>query len=217
MWCRRGTAGNPPRQPRGAAARLPMKRAMLKPPRSLVLVGLMGAGKSAVGRRLATRLALPFVDSDQAIEQAAGMTIESIFETYGEAAFRDVERKIIARLLTEPVQVIATGGGAYVDEANRAVISRSGLAIWLRVGLETLVARTARRQDRPLLKGREARQVLAELMATRDPLYALADITIDSGDYPIDDTVAQVAAAVTAYFDGPHGAADTASERIEHG
>src|SRR3546814_14784008 len=115
--------------------------------RTLVLVGLMGAGKSAIGRRLATRPGLPFVDADPEIERAAGCTIEDIFEMYGEPAFRDVERRIIARLLREPVCVLATGGGAFMDIDTRGLIAEHGISLWLRADLDVLAARTARRSE----------------------------------------------------------------------
>ena len=152
------------------------------PRRTIVLVGLMGAGKTKIGRRLAARLNLPFFDSDIEIETAAGETIEEIFRNRGEAQFRDGERRVIARLLAQPVHVLATGGGAFMDPATRAEIARRGVAVWLRADLEILVARVARRADRPLLKERDPRAVLAELIERRHPVYAEADITVDSGE-----------------------------------
>lgn len=158
-------------------------------PRSLVLVGLMGAGKSAIGRRLAHRLGLPFVDADQEIERAAGCTVEDIFELYGEPAFRDVERRVIARLLTGPLHVLATGGGAFMDIDTRASIAENGISLWLRADLEVLLARTSRRNNRPLLKRDDPRAVLQKLIDIRYPVYARADIVIDSRDAPLEDTV----------------------------
>src|ERR1043166_3803827 len=129
----------------------------LAPRKTLVLVGLMGAGKSSVGRRLATRLSLPFVDADQEIEAAAGMTIEEIFGRHGEPAFRDGERRVIARLLDNPVHVLSTGGGAFMDPRTRALIHERATSIWLHAELDELVRRVSRRTDRPLLKGGDPR------------------------------------------------------------
>jgi shikimate kinase len=169
----------------------------LQPARSIVLVGLMGAGKTKIGRRLAARLALPFFDSDEAIETAAGETIEEIFANRGEAMFRDGERRVIARLLEGRVHVLATGGGAFMDPATRRVITARGVSIWLRAELDTLFARVSRRANRPLLKTSDPRAVLAELIDRRYPIYAEADITIDSGDGPPDATAGRAIAALT--------------------
>jgi shikimate kinase len=166
------------------------------PRRTIVLVGLMGAGKTKIGRRLATRLNLPFFDSDTEIEAAAGETIEEIFRNRGEGVFRDGERRVIARLLTQPIHVLATGGGAFMDPATRALISRRGLSVWLRADLDVLAARVARRNNRPLLQQRDARTVLAELIERRHPIYAEADVTIDSGEGPLELTTARVIAAL---------------------
>jgi shikimate kinase len=168
------------------------------PARTLVLVGLMGAGKSSVGRRLATRLALPFTDADAEIEAAAGMTVSEIFARHGEPAFRDGERRVIARLLGDPVHVLATGGGAFMEPRTRADISERAVSIWLRAELDELVRRVARRTDRPLLKGQDPRTVLERLMAERYPIYAEADITVPSGSGSTDETVDQIVAALTA-------------------
>jgi len=166
------------------------------PARSVVLVGLMGAGKTKIGRRLAARLNLPFYDSDIEIETAAGETIEEIFRNRGEAAFRDGERRVIARLLDEPPHVLATGGGAFMDPQTRAVILRRGVSVWLRADLEVLVARVSRRNNRPLLQERDARAVLADLIERRSPIYAEADVTIDSGDVPPDSTASRTITAL---------------------
>jgi shikimate kinase len=166
------------------------------PARSVVLVGLMGAGKTKIGRRLAARLNLPFYDSDIEIETAAGETIEEIFRNRGEAAFRDGERRVIARLLDQPPHVLATGGGAFMDPQTRAVILRRGVSVWLRADLDVLVARVSRRNNRPLLQERDARAVLAELIERRSPIYAEADVTIDSGDVPPDSTASRTIAAL---------------------
>ena len=152
----------------------------------------MGSGKSSVGRRLAKRLGLPFTDADAEIVKAAGCSIEDIFELYGEDAFRDGERRVIARLLGDGPQVLATGGGAFMDPATRASIGDHGVSVWLRADLDVLVKRIARRSGRPLLKNGDPREILKGLMETRDPLYAQADIAIDTGDEPPDVTVDRI-------------------------
>ena len=166
------------------------------PNRTIVLVGLMGAGKTNIGRRLAARLNLPFYDSDSEIEAAAGETIEEIFRNRGEAVFRDGERRVIARLLDQPTHILATGGGAFMDPATRAVIARRGVSVWLRADLDVLVARVSRRSNRPLLKEGNPRAVLSELIERRYPIYAEADITIDSGDGPPDLTATRTIAVL---------------------
>ncbi len=159
------------------------------PRRTVVLVGLMGAGKTKIGRRLAARLGLPFFDSDQEIEAAAGETVEEIFANRGERAFRDGERRVLARLLATPVHVLATGGGAYMDPATRVVIARRGVSLWLRADLDVLVQRVSRRTDRPLLKEGDPRAILAELIERRHRVYGEADLTVDSGDGSPESTV----------------------------
>jgi shikimate kinase len=166
------------------------------PCRTIVLVGLMGAGKTKIGRRLAARLNLPFFDSDTEIEAAAGETIEEIFRMRGEAVFRDGERRVIARLLTQPVHVLATGGGAFMDAATRDLIRRRGVSVWLRADLDVLLARVARRHNRPLLEQGDRRAVLAELIERRHPVYAEADLIIDSGEGSLELTTTQVIAAL---------------------
>jgi shikimate kinase len=180
------------RQTAGISARLQG----FAPRRTIVLVGLMGAGKTKIGRRLAARLNLPFFDSDTEIEAAAGETIEEIFRMRGEGVFRDGERRVIARLLTQPVHVLATGGGAFMDAATRDLIRRRGVSVWLRADLEVLLARVARRNNRPLLEQGDRRAVLAELIERRYPTYAEADLIIDSGEGSLDSTTAQVVAAL---------------------
>ncbi len=166
------------------------------PRRTIVLVGLMGAGKTKIGRRLAARLNLPFFDSDTEIETAAGETIEEIFRNRGEAVFRDGERRVIARLLAQPVHVLATGGGAFMDPATRALIVRRGVSVWLRADLDVLLARVARRNNRPLLQQQDPRTVLAALIERRHPVYAEADVIIDSGEGPLELTTTRVIAAL---------------------
>jgi shikimate kinase len=162
--------------------------------RTVVLVGLMGAGKTKIGRRIAARLELPFFDSDDEIEAAAGETIEEIFANRGEAVFRDGERRVIARLLQGPVHVLATGGGAFMDPQTRRIIAQRGVSVWLRADLDVLFARVSRRTNRPLLKTPDPRAVLAELIERRHPIYAEADLTIDSGDGPPDATAGRAIA-----------------------
>ena len=166
------------------------------PARTIVLVGLMGAGKTNIGRRLATRLNLPFFDSDNEIEAAAGETIEEIFRHRGEAVFRDGERRVIARLLSQPTHVLATGGGAFMDPTTRVQIAHRGVSVWLRADLDVLVARVARRSNRPLLQAADPRAVLADLIERRYPVYAEADIVIDSGESPPELTATRVIAAL---------------------
>jgi shikimate kinase len=162
------------------------------PPRSLVLVGMMGAGKTAVGRRLAAAFGLPFIDADEEIEAAAGCSISDIFALHGEAAFRDGERRVIARLLKQPPSILATGGGAFMDPRIREAISASGISIWLKADLETLWHRVRRRSHRPLLNTPNPKETLELLMKTRYPVYAEADITVESNEAPLDETVNRV-------------------------
>ena len=164
----------------------------------IVLVGLMGAGKTTVGRRLAQKLGVPFVDADEEIEAAAGLNIGEIFERFGEPYFRDGERRVIARLIDGAPKVIATGGGAFMNDATRALILDRATAVWLRADIETLIERVRRRATRPLLKDRDPRQVLSELAAIRDPVYALAPIHVRSQPSPHDATVRAILKALTA-------------------
>ena len=160
--------------------------------RSIVLVGLMGAGKTSIGRRLAARLGLPFRDADQEIELAAGCTIPEIFARYGETAFRDGERRVIRRLLAGDPMVLAFGGGAFMDSQTRDATRAEATSVWLRCTLPTLVRRVAGRDNRPLLAGRDREDVLRQLMETRYPIYAEADVIVDCGDEPPDITTAGV-------------------------
>jgi shikimate kinase len=168
------------------------------PRRAIVLVGLMGAGKSKIGRRLALRLGLPFFDSDPEIEAAAGESIEEIFANRGEQVFRDGERRVITRLLAQPVHVLATGGGAFMDPATRAMIAHRGVSVWLRADLDILVARVLRRSNRPLLKKGDPKEILAELIERRHPVYAEADVVVDSGEGSPEATVSRAIAALAA-------------------
>ncbi|MCP3735318.1 shikimate kinase [Sphingomonas sp. RP10(2022)] len=164
--------------------------------RAIVLVGLMGVGKSTVGRRLAARLRLPFVDADHAIEEAAGMTVAEIFERFGEPYFRDGERRVIARLIDGTPKVIATGGGAFINADTRALILGQSTAIWLHAHPDVLAERVGRRDTRPLLRGKNPRQVLAELAAIRNPIYAEAHIHITSNKTPHETTVNAILKAI---------------------
>jgi shikimate kinase len=166
--------------------------------RTIVLVGLMGAGKSKIGRRLAARLNLPFFDSDQEIEAAAGESIEEIFANRGERVFRDGERRVIARLLAQPVHVLATGGGAFMDPATRQLIGERGVSLWLRADLDVLISRVSRRNNRPLLKSGNARAILGALIEQRHPVYAEADVVVDSGEGSPELTVSRAIAALAA-------------------
>jgi shikimate kinase len=152
--------------------------------RTVALVGMMGAGKSALGRRLAARLGVEFRDADTEIEQAAGCTINEIFARYGEPAFRDGERKVIARLLTLPPHVLATGGGAFADDETRARIKNEAASVWIKVPLEVLIARVGRRDTRPMLKDGDPAEIMARLLKQREPLYAEADLTVNSENGP---------------------------------
>lgn len=170
------------------------------PERSIVLVGLMGAGKSSIGRRLGQRRDCPFVDADKEIETAAGCSIEEIFERHGEAAFRDGERRVIARLLAGPRQVLATGGGAFMDPATRKLILERATSVWLRADLDLLLRRTSRRNNRPLLKRGDPREILARLIEQRYPVYAEADVVVDSVDGPPEATLARVLDALRQHY-----------------
>jgi shikimate kinase len=152
--------------------------------RTVTLVGMMGAGKSAIGRRLAARLEVPFRDADTEIETAAGCTISEIFERYGEPAFRDGERRVISRLLTEAPHVLATGGGAFMDAQTRDGIKANTVSIWIKAPVEILLQRVKRRDNRPLLKNGDPRETLERLLEVREPVYAEADLTIESEEGP---------------------------------
>ena len=184
-----------------AAARLDAPMTIVHPPpidRTIVLVGLMGAGKSTVGRRLAAKLGLTFVDADEEIEKAAGCSIEDIFDIHGETAFRAGERRVIVRLLENPVHVLATGGGTFMDPDTRAHIRENAISVWLRVDLDLLVKRTSRRGNRPLLKQGDPREVLARLIAERYPVYEEAEIIVDSGDGPHETVVQKILERLSA-------------------
>ena len=170
--------------------------------RTVVLIGMMGAGKTAVGRRLAKVLGWPFQDADAAIEEAAGTTISNIFAEIGEAAFRDKERRVIGRLLEKEKQILALGGGAFMDSTTRALVRAQALSIWLRADLDTLVRRTGRPGKRPLLAQADPRARLAELLEQRTPIYAEADLMVDSSNAPVGEVVNRVLEALAAHADG---------------
>ena len=164
--------------------------------RTVALVGMMGAGKTSVGRRLAARLAVPFRDADHEIEAAAGLTVAEIFERFGEADFRDGERKVIARLLDEPPHVLATGGGAFMDEATRAAMARAAFTIWLKAPVGLLLSRVRKRDTRPLLKEGDMRATMERLLTIREPVYATADMVLESADEPHGAAVERIIAAL---------------------
>lgn len=164
--------------------------------RTVALAGMMGSGKSSVGRRLADRLGVLFRDADAEIETAAGCSVSDIFERFGEQAFRDGERKVIQRLLRDPPHVLATGGGALLDPATRDNLAEHAVSVWLRAPLEVLLSRVERRDSRPLLKNRPARETLARLMAEREPYYAACAIVVDVGDEPHAAAVTRIVAAL---------------------
>jgi shikimate kinase len=166
--------------------------------RTIALVGLMGAGKSSIGRRLANALGLPFVDADEEVEKAAGRSIPDIFEDLGEAAFRDGERRVIARLLEGPPQVLATGGGAFMNPGTRELIKQKATSVWLKADMDVLLRRVERRNDRPLLRDGDPREVLERLAGERYPTYALADITVESGEAAHQATVDAILQALRA-------------------
>jgi len=172
---------------------------------SIVLVGMMGSGKSSIGRRLAARLAIPFVDADSEIEAAAGMTIPEIFEQHGEPYFRAGEARVIARLLDNGPQVLATGGGAFMNRDTRAAIAAKAVSIWLKADFDILMKRIKRRNDRPMLKTDDPAATLAALVAERYPVYAEADLTVHSRDVPHDTIVDEIVAALRCRLDAGGG------------
>jgi shikimate kinase len=179
-----------------AAMNAPATVPLLPLKRSIVLIGLMGVGKTSVGKRLAQQLHVPFVDADHEIEVAAGMSIAEIFARFGEAHFRDGERRVIARLIGGGAKVIATGGGAFMHDDTRALILARTTAVWIDADIATLADRVGRRDNRPLLKNKNAFEVLSELAKVRNPVYALAPIHITSQSSPHDETVAAIVKAI---------------------
>ncbi|MBO6756757.1 MAG: shikimate kinase [Roseibium sp.] len=170
--------------------------------RSIVLVGIMGCGKSTVGRRLAQRLHLDFVDADTEIERAANMTVAEIFAEHGEPYFRSGEERVIARLLKSGPQVLATGGGAFMSEATRKAIASRGLSLWLQADLETVMSRVRRKSNRPLLQTADPEGTMRALMDKRHPIYALADMTVQSRDVPHDTVVEDILDTLLHFLPG---------------
>ena len=168
--------------------------------RAIVMVGMMGAGKSSVGRRLAVRLGLPFVDADSEIEQAANATINEIFDRHGEAYFRDGERRVIRRLLDGAPKVLATGGGAFMQPETRAAIKQHAISIWLRADRDLILARVKRRSNRPLLKAADPESVIDRLIEERHPTYAEADIHVQSRDVAHDVVIDDILTALAEYL-----------------
>lgn len=168
--------------------------------RPVVLVGMMGVGKSTVGRKLAALLGLPFTDADDEIAEAAQLSISEIFERFGEDYFRDGERRVIARLIESGPSVIATGGGAFVQEETRALILGRGVAVWLDSDVDTLAERVGRKDTRPLLRGGDKKEILARLKAEREPAYAEAPIKVSSGAGPHGDTVMRIVRELEAWL-----------------
>jgi shikimate kinase len=169
--------------------------------RTIALVGLMGVGKSSVGRRLANALDLPFRDADSEVETAAGRSISEIFADLGEPAFREGERRVIARLLDQPPHVLATGGGAFMSSETRDLIKSQAISVWLKADLEVLARRVGRKDTRPLLKDKDPFEVLTQLAEVRYPTYAEADVVVETGDTPHHVTVEQIIRALTAYLE----------------
>lgn len=172
----------------------------ITPPRTVALVGLMGAGKSTIGRRLAQALDLPFVDADTEIEHAAGQSIPEIFEKHGECEFRRGERAVIERLLDRPAHILATGGGAFIDPRTRALMKERATTIWLKAPLDVLMKRVSKRDDRPLLREDDPRAVMQRLMDERYPIYAEADIVIETVNSPHSAAVAATLDALRLYL-----------------
>lgn len=172
------------------------------PPCTIVLVGLMGCGKTSIGRRLAKRLELPFYDSDQEVEESAGCPIKDIFNIYGEEAFRNGEQRVIERLLKQPTHILATGGGSFMNEPTRELIQKKSISVWLNADLDTLTARVSRRSDRPLLEGNteQQREVLKQLIEERYPVYQTANVHVPTMDEPTNTTVDRVIAAMSEYI-----------------
>lgn len=176
-----------------------------RPPKTIVLVGLMGSGKTSIGRRLAKRLDVPFNDSDHEVETAAGCSIKEIFNLYGEEAFRSGEHRVISRLLGQEPHVLATGGGSFMTAETRQLIKERAISVWLKADIETLLTRVSRRNDRPLLeKAAEHRETLERLIEERYALYAKADIVVDTFDEPATTTVERVVLTLADFIRDNH-------------
>lgn len=172
--------------------------------RSIVFVGIMGAGKTVIGRKVASLFSLPFVDSDHEIEKVSRMTIPELFVAYGEPEFRALEQRVIERLLRNGPQVLSTGGGAYMSEATRFVVKRRGVSIWLKADIDTLMFRVSKRQNRPLLNTEDPRAMMQRLMDVRYPVYGTADVTIHSRDEPKEIIAREVLSGLDAHFTLKH-------------
>lgn len=170
------------------------------PPKTIVLVGLMGSGKTSIGKRLAKRLELPFFDSDIEVEQAAGYPIKEIFEIFGEQGFLDGEQRVIKRLLDQPTHVLATGGGSFANDPTRSVIKEKSISVWLKADLDTLVARVSRRSDRPMFNDTNHVEVLEKLIDERYPVFAEADVHVQTLDEPTNATVDRVIQAMSDFI-----------------
>lgn len=168
--------------------------------RSIVFVGLMGAGKTAIGRKVATMLALPFIDSDQEIESVSRMTVPELFERYGETEFRALEQRVILRVLENGPQVLSTGGGAFMNAQTREAIAAHGVSVWLKAELDLLMDRVSKKQNRPLLKSADPRAVLERLMDERYPVYATSDVTVPTRDDRKEVIAAEVIEALCRHF-----------------
>ncbi|MEX0954648.1 MAG: shikimate kinase [Rhizobiaceae bacterium] len=168
--------------------------------RAIVFVGLMGAGKTAIGRRVASSIGLPFSDSDHEIEKASRMTVADLFDAYGEAEFRSLEQRVIVRLLLEAPCVVATGGGAFMNADTRAAIGEAGISVWLKADIDTLMARVMKKQTRPLLKTGNPREIMENLMKARYPIYATADVTVNTRDDRREVIADEVVAAILAHL-----------------
>lgn len=168
--------------------------------RSIVFVGLMGAGKTVIGRKVASALSLPFIDSDHEIEAVSRMSIPDLFANYGEAEFRSLERRVLARLLREGPQVLSTGGGAFMSERTRKAVARNGVSVWLKADIETLMQRVAKRQNRPLLQTENPRAVMEKLMADRYPLYGEANVVVRTREESKDVIAAEVLEGLAAHL-----------------
>ncbi len=179
----------------------PPARPLFPLPRTVALVGLMGVGKTTIGKRLAEHFGLPFVDADEEIEKAAGQSIADIFTHYGEAGFRDGEQRVIARLLEDGPRILATGGGALTHPLTRERLKAKAITIWLRTDIKVLARRVANRPHRPLLKDRNPLDVLKEHVKTRYPLYEMADIIVDTGDQSHSKAIDQVVEALRAHLE----------------
>lgn len=169
--------------------------------RSIVLVGLMGAGKTVIGRKVAQALALPFIDSDHEIEAVSRMSVAELFSIYGEAEFRSLERRVMQRLLKVGPQVVSTGGGAFINEGTRRIVACNGISVWLRADIDTLMERVGKKQDRPLLRADDPRAVMERLMSERHPVYALADVTVQTRDERKELIVDEVVAGLARHLE----------------